>query len=135
ELLRAAAQRLGDGGVDGEAGLLRALLAEVVLRKLIDVGGHDVEGGFVPAALDRIAGDEALGHVPGVRALAPFGGDDGQLLPRALFRLLGGDEGGGDAGADGAEEGSSGAHGALWGFGFVPVLSLYDPMGLARVSG
>src|SRR5262249_50291686 len=72
-----AAQGLGDARVDGEAELLGALPAEVIARRLIDIGRDALEGGPVPPALYGVAVQEAFGHVPGVRALAPLRGDDG----------------------------------------------------------
>ena len=78
QLIPAAAQRLGDGRVDREAELLGPLAAQIVFGPLIDVGRDDVEGRAMPAALDRIADEKPLGHVPGVRVIAPLGGDDGQ---------------------------------------------------------
>src|SRR5690348_5582502 len=51
EPIAAAAQRLGDGLVDGEAELLGPAAAEIVLRRLIDISGDNIERRPMPAAL------------------------------------------------------------------------------------
>src|SRR5579871_2127142 len=43
ELLAATAQRLGDGRMDAKAEFLGPFPAQVVLRRLIDVSGDDIE--------------------------------------------------------------------------------------------
>ncbi len=78
ELIAAAPQRLGDGGIDGETELLGTIAAQIVGRRLIDIGGDDIERRPMPLPAHGIADEKAFRHVPGVRAFAPFGGDDGK---------------------------------------------------------
>ena len=67
-------------GTDREPELGRPLAAQVVVGVLIDVGRDHVERRPVPSAVDRIAHQEPLGHVPGVRVVPPLGRDDRHLL-------------------------------------------------------
>lgn len=108
ECLAAAPQRLRNGGVDLESELLRPVGTQVVLRDLIDVGGHDLDVRAVPLPLDRVAVEEPLGHVPGVTAVRPDGGDDRELLRRR--DRLGDREVREESGGRGSEEGSAGEH-------------------------
>ena len=78
QLVPAAAQRFGDGGVEGEAEFLRAGAAQVILRELVHVGRYQLEGGPVPPPLHGISHQEALPHVPGVGRVPPLGGHHGQ---------------------------------------------------------
>jgi hypothetical protein len=89
ELVPAATQCLGDLRIESEAELLGALLTQVVGGRLIDVDRNHVQRGLVPFALDGIADEITLPHVPGVRAKAPLRGHDGHFLARAALRLPG----------------------------------------------
>jgi hypothetical protein len=88
DLLPAGTERLGNCRVDLESELRGALGAEVPFRFLIDVRGDDIERGMMPAAVEGIAVEEPLSHMPGVRMVSPLGGDDRHFLSRSLFGRL-----------------------------------------------
>ncbi len=64
ERIAATTQCLGDARKDRKPEFCRPLATQVVFGKLIDVCRDDVERRVVPAAIDRIAHQEALGHMP-----------------------------------------------------------------------
>ena len=67
QLVAAATQRLGDGGVDGESEFLAALGALIALGLLVHVERHDLHIGTMPLAGVRIADKEPIGHMLRVR--------------------------------------------------------------------
>ena len=80
ELVGAAAEGFGDGGIDLEAELGGAGLALVAGRFLVDVEGDDLHVRLVPAAFVRVADEEAVSHMLGVGEVLVDGGDDGDAL-------------------------------------------------------
>ena len=105
QLLAAATQRLGNGLVDGKPKLLRAPPRQVALGELVNVCRHHVKGRVMPLAINGITHEKPRAHVPGMRMIAPLGGDDGQSLARGVLR-----EGAGSSGktdSNRAEESAS----------------------------
>src|SRR5262249_10208247 len=76
---------LRDGGIKLEPEFGGSLCAQIVFRSLIDVGGNDLQVRLVPSTFDWVTHQEALAHVPGVRAKAPLGRHDRHLLASGWF--------------------------------------------------
>ena len=74
-----------DRRIHREAEAPGPLGALIVGRLLVDVQGHDVHRGPVPAPFPRIADQESVAHVLGVRQVVPDRRDDRQLLPGLVW--------------------------------------------------
>ena len=108
----AAAESLGDRGINSEPEFLTATAAEVPFGFLIDVRRHDVEIGIMPFSRVRIAVQKSLGHVPGVRFVGPDRGDHGELLAGGRGRFRGRNQRSTDhSGSDGSEKVTTCQHG------------------------
>ena len=87
ESFAATAKGFRDGWIDLEAKFLGTFAAQVVFRGLIDINRDHVQRWSVPFTPDRIADEETLAHVPGMRAGSPLGRDHGHPLSALFLRL------------------------------------------------
>ena len=83
QLVTPLAQGFGDGRIDLEAARTGSLTAQVAGRLLIDVRRDDVHLGPVPLSLVRVADEEPVADVLGVRLVDPERRDQGHAFPLA----------------------------------------------------
>jgi len=86
-LSAAAAQGLGNRGIDSKPEFLGARAAEVPGRFLIDISRDEIDFGAMPLTADGVAVEEPLGHVPGVRTVGPHGRYHSEFFAARFQRL------------------------------------------------
>src|SRR5438445_4439356 len=89
EFVSAAAERLGNRRVDLETEFLSPAFAQIVVGSLVDVGGHDLQPGFVPCSVHGVTNEKSVAHVLSMALEPEFGGDDGQFLSLGVGPLRG----------------------------------------------